>query len=124
MPEPDDNLSPGEEHISEQLLMAQWAYDRFLLEWRALYAGRGKEPSTRELYLDAEKFVSSEDTLEDVLPGVDLEEKSSRAHLFYLAANKLSETLEVAKAEWAYNRDPGPLNEAVRRMREGKGESS
>jgi hypothetical protein len=120
--ESNDELSPGEEHLAKELQAARMAFDRFRLEWRALYTAFGQNPSDQQLYRDAEQVLFSESP-EDVLPEVALEEKRRRARLFHHAGEKLSEALEIVKAEWVYSRDPNLIDEAIRKLREGEADS-
>ncbi len=113
MTEPDEQLSPGEEQLAKELITRTWAFDRLRLEWRALYAGVGMDVSDRQLYLDAKKVVSGEPGG----PHGDADEILSRASVFLVAAEALSDTLETAKAEFSLERGPERLNWAIENMR-------
>jgi hypothetical protein len=113
--EHDDKLSPAEAHIEQELTVASWAYARRRLEWKALYAGRGEDPTDRQMYLDAQEAASLEGQEDEEAA----KEIKQRAALFLYALEKLSDNLEIARAEWAINRDPEELNQEITKLIEG-----
>jgi hypothetical protein len=115
----EERLSPGEEHLLKDLTVKQWVFEKYLLEWKALYAGAGLgKVSDRQAYLDAQRVVSSEGYAQ-VIPG-DEDEIYQRALLFHSAFERWSEALQLLMAEVSLERGPEELNRALERSREMK----
>jgi hypothetical protein len=97
---PNDELTPGEQQVENELGVAQTAYEECRRQWVEHYYEEGRDPGNPQVYEDAKTTVSRKYSYGDVP-----EETSEKAEVFVIAVAKLQEALEIAKAEWAYTRD-------------------
>ena len=112
----EEKLSRREEQLTKALLHKQWLLDRYLLEWKALYAGAGMgDVSDRQAYLDAQSVVSSEGP-QRLIPGGDAE-VYGRAGIFLHAFDRMKAALELLDTEVSLERGPEVWTRMLERIR-------
>ncbi len=110
---PDDELTPGEKQVEQELRVAQMAYEECRRQWVEHYY-EDRDPGNPQAHEDAKTTVSRKYSNGDVP-----EETYQKPEVFDIAVAKFQEALEIAKAEWTYTRDLEELNTA---LEEGRGE--
>jgi hypothetical protein len=120
MTDQNDELTPGEKQLLQEVAVTGMALDVFYSEWLDhYYGGEEQAPDAPRPYQDAQWVVAASDD-ELAAEGIT-EETYGKAYTFLHALDKYDQALETLKAEFSYAH-PEHLGELNQRLDEIHGE--